>query len=105
MLGCAASKLLQAFRQRHSRPPPIRTRIFKSYWRPLDREHHQNHISLFAYPKFRVVLLTWDALSRVANCGATGPPLQPVRDFGNVKSMLTVLRLLLKGFEVAIIDV
>ena len=58
-----------------------------------------------AHSIFRVVLLTWDALSRVANCGATGQPLPHVQDFGNVKTMLTVLRLLLKGFEVKIIDV
>ena len=71
----------------------------------LDREYHLSHISLFAYRSFRVVLLTWDVLSRVANCVVTGQPLQPVQDFENVKSMLIVLGLLLKGFEVAIIDV
>jgi len=52
-----------------------------------------------------VALLTWDALSRVTNCAVTGQTLQPVQDFGDVKSMLTVMRLLLKGFEVAIINV
>ena len=71
----------------------------------LDREYHQTHIRLSAYPIFRVVLLIWDALSRMANRGATGQPLQPVQDSGNVKSMLKLLRLLLKGFEVVIVDV
>ena len=77
--------------------------IFKSYWLLLDRDYYRNCIPSSAYSIFRVVLLTWDALSRVANCGATGHPLQPVQDFSNVKIMLTVLRLLLKGFEVALI--
>jgi len=103
-LGCVASKLLQVLRQRQSRPPPRQRRIFKSYWVPLARECHQTQISSSAYPIFRVVLLTWDALSRAADCNATGQPLQPIQDFGNIKILLTVLRLLLKGFEVALID-
>ena len=70
----------------------------------MDREYHQTHISLSAYSITRVVLLTWDALSHSVKYGATGQSLQPVQDFGNVKTMLTVLRLLLKGFQVAIID-
>jgi len=97
--------LLQVFRQRKSLPPPSRTRIFKSYWVLLDRGYHKTRITLLAYLIFRVVLLTWDALSRVANYGATGQPLQTVQDFESCKCMLTVLRLLLKVFEVSLFGV
>jgi len=51
---------------------------------------------------FRVVLLIWDALTCIAHSGATG---QHVQEFSQVKSLLTVLTLLLKGFEVATINV
>ena len=52
-----------------------------------------------------MVLFIWDALSCVANSGAAVPPLQSVQNSGKVKSLLTVLSLLLKGFEVTILSV
>jgi len=53
------------------------------------------------HPIFRVVLLIWDALLCVAHSGVTSQPLRHVQELSQVKSLLTVLTLLLKGFEVA----
>jgi len=46
-------------------------------------------------------MLIQDALLCVSHSGATGQALQHVPELGQVKSLLTVLRSLLQGFEVA----
>ena len=104
-LGCVASKPLRVIGRRKSRPPSRRTRISKSYWVLLDREYQQIHIPLSAYPILRVVLFIWDGHSCVANSCVTRQRLQSVQNFDNVNVLLTILKVLLEGFEVAIISV
>jgi len=52
-----------------------------------------------------VVLGTWDVLPSEARSDTTGQPPQPAHEFGEIRSLLTVLELILKAFEVVILSV
>jgi len=62
-------------------------------------------ISISSYHILRVVLRIWDVLPDEVRGGMTGQPLQPVQELGVIRSLLTLLELILKAFEVAIISV
>jgi len=49
---------------------------------------------------FRIVLRIWDALPNDANGHPMGQSLQPPQEFDEIKSLLKILELILKTFEV-----
>jgi len=62
-------------------------------------------ISVPAHHIARVVLRIWDVLPYETQGGTTGQPPQPIQEFGEIRSLLTVLELILKTFEVATLNV
>jgi len=61
-------------------------------------------VSISAYHILRVVLRIWDVLPDEVRDGMTGQPPQPVQELGEIRSLLTLLELILKAFEVVILS-